>query len=89
MVRIPFHPRYIENRDRCGVAYPCVVCGKGIVKPRYMVHVHNGGLDLVTEDEAAQLSEAADLGWNPLGRDCYRKHPELHPYVTQVQPSDN
>lgn len=84
MIRIPSHPRFYENRDRYGAATPCVVCGKGVTHPRWMVHVHNGGLDLVTEEEAATLSDAADLGWHPLGSDCYRKHPELQPYAMKA-----
>lgn len=62
---------------------PCAVCGKGVKKPRYWVHVHNGGSDLVTEDETATLDPAADMYHFPLGNDCYRQHPELHPYVTK------
>lgn len=84
MIRIPSHPRYLENLDRCGDATPCIVCGKAVTNPRYMVHVHNGGTHLVTEEEAVTMNPAADLYYFPLGRDCYRKHPELQPYAYKV-----
>lgn len=89
MIRIPFGPRYAENRDRRGDATPCIVCGKAVTNPRFMVHVHNGGGHVVTEEEAATLSEAADLGWYPLGRDCWRKHPELQPYAYRITDSSD
>lgn len=87
MIEIPYHPHYQENKKQYAKAnaQPCIVCGKAVTKPRYMVHVHCGGSHLVTEQEAATLSEAADLGAYPLGRDCYRKHPELQPYATEAQ----
>lgn len=89
MIAIPYHARYHENRDRCGAATPCIVCGKAVTRPRWMVHVHCGGSHVVTEEEAVTLNTAADLGWYPLGRDCHRQHPELHPYAYKVTDSSD
>jgi hypothetical protein len=85
MIKIPQHPRYSENKDKFSKpnAQPCVVCGKAVTKPRWMVHVHDGGLSLVTEKEAKTMDESEDLGAYPLGNDCYRKHPELQPYASR------
>jgi hypothetical protein len=60
---------------------PCIVCGKPVVDPKFMIHVHAGGTSAVTEEEAAQLGGQADLGLHPLGGECRRKHPALAPYV--------
>ena len=83
MIKIPYSPNYSDNRNRSSRidALPCAVCGKAVSNPRYWVHVHNGGSHLVTEEEAATLDPAADMYSFPLGRDCYRTHPELQPYV--------
>lgn len=85
MIAIPYSPHFSDNlsRNRNADALPCAICGKAVIKPRYWVHVHAGGLNLVTEEEAATLDTAADMGFFPVGRDCYWQNPELRPYVTQ------
>lgn len=71
-------------RDRArGDEVPCVLCGKGI-KPGAGVgylHIHGGGALIVTEEEAARMSAAGDMGMQPIGRECLRQHPELRPYL--------
>lgn len=85
MIAIPVHPRYAENKDRFAQpnAQPCIVCGKAVTKPRWMVHLHCGGSHVVTEAEADTLPANQDLGAYPLGSDCYRRHPELHAYASR------
>lgn len=84
-IEIPRHDNYFDNYSRCksGEA-PCIVCGKGVKVERYHIHEHHGGGVAVTEERAAQLDPAADLGCWPIGPDCLRKHPELKPFVTKV-----
>lgn len=83
MIAIPYSPHFSDNLSRKTDrdALPCAICGKAVTKPRWWVHVHCGGSHFVTEDEAATLDPAADMYSFPLGNDCYRKHPELKPYV--------
>jgi hypothetical protein len=53
-----------------------------------MLWCHNGGSDAVTEEEGTKLNaegrEGADLGNQPIGTDCLKKHPELKPYVWKI-----
>jgi hypothetical protein len=60
----------------------CRLCGKPISNPNniHWIHEHDGGGVAVTEDEAKTMSASADLGAQPIGPDCWRKHKELHPY---------
>jgi len=81
MITVPKHPDYSKNSAKPSEHYPCVVCGKPASNPRYMVHLHNGGSTIVTEDEAEQLDPAGDMSLYPLGSDCLKKHPELKPYA--------
>lgn len=57
------------------------MCGRAVTKPQWTVHLHNGGESLVTEEEAAKLDAAGDMGCYPIGADCLRKHPEVKPYA--------
>lgn len=89
MIAIPFHPDHSTNAEKCkDGATPCIICGKGIKddKQRYSVHVHNGGSDIVTEEESAKLDPSADLLFYPIGVNCLRNHPELSPYVHDSKP---
>lgn len=88
MINIPIHAKYSENEHKTGANkkgfMPCVVCGKAISKKSTsakVVRVHNGGISLVTEEEALVMDEGADLGSYPLGADCLRRYPVLKPYV--------
>ena len=89
MLTIVQAPGYGENVRRSkGAVAPCVVCGRGVARPRYLVHVHEGGAAVVTEAEAEALNRAgragADCGGYPIGADCLRAHPEYRPYVTRA-----
>lgn len=84
MISVPYHPGHSKNSEsRPDGSDPCLICGKPIKydKQRYTVHVHDGGASIVTEEEAATMDEAADLGCHPIGTDCLRQHPEIKPYV--------
>ena len=86
MITIPRHPDYSKNFNRpCRDAdvYRCVICGRTCPEPKYMLHEHEGGGTAVTEQESARLDEAGDMGMQPIGADCLKKHPELKPYVQE------
>jgi len=69
---------------------PCAVCDKplNVTKHKLFVWVHEGGASVVTEAEGKELNAAgrkgADMGLQPVGRDCLRKNPQLAPYVITV-----
>lgn len=80
-IKIPISPNYSYEGVSSDIG-PCVVCGREVKTARYFVHEHNGGGLAVTEEEAEQMDEYADdMGLQPIGPDCLRKHPELKPYV--------
>lgn len=90
MIGIPFHPKYTENSQRSHGkdeqgrgCMPCAVCGRAIITETalWWVHIHNGGISFVTDAEAKEMGEGGDVGFYPLGSDCYRRHPELKPYA--------
>jgi len=95
-IEIPFNDDFSEQMDRTGShgRSPCIVCGRQCPNPRYMVHVHEGLLTIVTEEEATRLNEddpSGDMGMWPIGTDCLKKHPELRPYVQEqmvIKPSE-
>jgi hypothetical protein len=65
---------YSRNSEQAmGDHLPCVLCGKPVEVVKYEVHLHHGGSALVTEEEAAQLDDAGDMGCYPLGQNCYRR----------------
>lgn len=85
MITIPYHKDFQKNQEKAGDLLPCVVCGRGIkAKNPRMVHVHDGGASIVTEDEAAKLNPNADMCFFPIGPCCLRKHPELKPYIQRL-----
>jgi hypothetical protein len=89
MITIPHHPDYRKNQDKAGDLLPCVICGRGIKSENpKMVHVHNGGTSIVTEEEAKTLDPAADMYFFPIGPCCLRKHPEIKPYAHKAIPAD-
>ncbi len=80
------------NRDRnartCGDnEAPCVICNRPVklLARTKMVWVHKGGSHVVTVDEGNRLNDAGeaggDLGGQPIGSDCLRRHPEIVPYL--------
>lgn len=80
----------IKRNDRRGdgtsVHGRCRLCGANIRNPNTAVYVreHCGGGVIVTEEEAGSLPENEDLGGQPIGPECYRKHKEtLLPYVSR------
>lgn len=87
MIKIPTNDNYFEMTEKfpCkGDAQSCVVCGRPCLNSKYMVWVHNGGIDAVTAKEGEALNEEGsdgDLGMHPVGSDCLKRHPELKPYV--------
>lgn len=90
-LQIPTNENYSSNQDKfpCkGNTYPCVVCGKPCPNPKFMLWVHCGGDTAVTIEEGERLNaageEGSDLGSQPIGVDCLRKHPELKPYTWRV-----
>lgn len=93
MYHIPTSKNYFKNLEQLGPRsgnaegnLPCVVCGKGIptATAKHWVRVFWGTV-VVMPDEARAIidheSDAGDLGFNAVGSDCLRKHPELRPYV--------
>lgn len=73
--------RYAENAAKCkGSTQPCAICGKPVPRPQHYAHMHEGGAAIVTEEEAATLDPAGDLGAYPVGPDCARL-PALKPYL--------
>lgn len=90
MIEIPTSPKRTANEDRYGHPggkTPCYICAKPIANERirHMIHVHCGGGMAVTEEEAAKLDPAGDLGGQPIGPECLKKHPELKPYVHNAE----
>lgn len=79
MLKIQRRSNYDRN-DRHGHQPPCVICGKPLYHPRYLVHIFSGDV-AVTEAEADELGPGGDLGMYPVGTDCLRRHPELRDYV--------
>ena len=75
-------PDYHKNMSKAGDLPTCIICGRGIkaVAPA-SVHVHGGGSLVVTEEEAATMSAAADVGIYPIGPECLKNHPEMKAYV--------
>lgn len=85
-------PQYTRNSHNTrGDDLPCVLCGKAVSDPpKYQVHLHQGGAFLVTEEEAQMLHEKergrnsfSDMGFYPVGVECYRRNPAIRPYVTE------
>ncbi len=71
---------YRQNESRCeSDETPCAVCGKGVLRPwPHAILIGMGGGMAITKEESRR--DRDDLGWWPVGRDCWRKHTELHPY---------
>ena len=81
-IRTPRAPSYSRNRARYGDKHAhCLVCGKPVKDTSgsaHWVHEHDGGGLIVTDRLAAQLDSMSDLGFQAIGSDCWKKHPELH-----------
>lgn len=86
-MKLPHHPvpenlrRAREGRAGSG-AYPCVVCGLPVARPRFYVHmIEGGGVALHPDFEATWVADGGDMGLYPVGPECLRRHPELKPYL--------
>lgn len=82
-MKIPKSADYAANlrRYRGGDRQPCVVCGRPVKAPTFMVECVNGGLDECVLPGTADTTDAAYMGAFPVGPDCLRRHPELRPFV--------
>lgn len=88
---IPHKPvkagRRSNRADDEVVEYPCVICGRPVNTKghHFMVWVHLGGSHVVTRAEGEWLNAngraGADLGAQPIGKDCLRRHPEFKAYI--------
>ena len=75
----------VARSARSGDAYPCVVCGIPVTRPRFVCHViEGGGVALHPEDEALYVPDGGDMCCQPVGTDCLRRHPELKPYASRA-----
>ena len=66
-------PTYERNLDAAGGEPSCAICGKGVTNPVGWVNIHGGGRCIVGKEEAHGLSDAEDMGWFPVGRECAKK----------------
>lgn len=73
------------KRARGADAYPCVICGIPVTKPRFYCHeIEGGGVALHPADEAKYQPDGGDLGCQPVGSDCLRRFPEMKPYSVRI-----
>lgn len=91
---LDFAPNHHDNRDDAKTDYTCYVCGRDInaKKPHFMIHVIHGGGDVLFPSDVDEAAWAAtndngDLGGNPVGPTCVRKH-GLVGWATTVGPLD-
>lgn len=79
----PFsNPNYYKNvklTDRAS-GNPCVLCGKNVKNPAGFLTVADGGAHFVMPGYDGS-NDPAYMGCFPIGKDCYRQHPELKPYL--------
>lgn len=77
-VEIIRSPDYDRNEARVhGNDTPCIVCGRPVKDPwPYWVHLGINGL-AITDAEAAEDPELSQGAW-PIGKKCWKDHPELH-----------
>lgn len=63
----------------------CMICGKPCLDAKYFAWEHCGGGTLVTREEGERLNKSGkaggDLGYQPIGPECLKKHPELKAYL--------
>lgn len=83
MVEIPRSESYNRNFDRHydKAEALCLICAKGIknLDRAKWVHVVGGGT-FAAEPGDPPEHPSADMGAQPVGPDCAKKHPEL-PYL--------
>ena len=54
----------------------CILCNKGINKPKLWIHLCNGGSELAHAEDSATVEhyhDAGDLGCHPIGPECKHK----------------
>lgn len=92
-ITIPRKPAPAKGRRGTigdGDAYPCVICGIPVAKPRFTCHViDGGGTALHRDDEDAYEPDGGDLGHYPVGTDCLRQNPQMKEYVHKVVEARN
>lgn len=77
------HPRTYRRQlvqTSRGRHTPCRICGRpvlGIHKTQYHMYVDHTESVMVTPDEAEGNE---NVSMYPVGAECYRKHPEVHPF---------
>lgn len=68
-----------------GDTYPCACCGLPVPKPKFYVHmIHGGGVALHPDDEDIYIEDGGDMGLQPVGTDCLKRHPELKPFTQKA-----
>ena len=67
---------YYENSKRAGLYSPCAICGRPIKDTGNALWIRLNVYDQVVQ-ASAMIDPAEDMGAYPIGRDCYRNHPEL------------
>lgn len=77
---------YYTESLRCPIGMtPCYICGRAVANQwSHIILVGMGGSHAVTLKEGESDIEGF-LGGFPIGRSCWRKHPELHPYEVRVE----
>lgn len=83
-----FSDRYFKTG--WGADYePCQICGRKVkddAPVRYSLYVdHTSAGIMVTPDEA---EDDEDISMYAVGPDCYRKHPEIHPFCSVTKQED-
>ena len=56
---------------------PCLICGKGVKDPWPHVVRLSTSFEALSDAEAKANPEI-DMGAFPVGRSCWRNHPQLH-----------
>lgn len=67
---------YSKNASRAGIYTPCAICGRPIKDTGNALWIRLNVYDQVVQ-ASAMIDPAEDMGAYPIGRDCYRNHPEL------------
>lgn len=74
MIELARSANYDRNVERHGYSVDCcIICGKPVGEKGWQVHLGDGGLCALTEEEAQQAT-SGEMGYFPIGRNCARKH---------------
>ena len=72
------------KRARDADAYPCMICGIPVTKPKFECHLIDGGGIALHPDEHEYQTNGGDVGFYPVGTDCLRRFPEMKPFVIRA-----